>query len=181
MDVTESSILIDLMLWQLLKQLVPNLISARLFLPKRNGSVASIMHRNTKSSKASHPLNAEFPMVVRLSGNVTDVRFLQPVNALSPMLNTPSGIVIDSRLSQLPNANEGMDVSQQNCISYSPPAGPAVTSLSHLLNALFPIFFAPSGNTIDVSPAHPKKAFSPILVIVSGISTVANPSHNENA
>ena len=50
------------------------------------------------------PLNAESPMLVTLSGIVTEVKPVQPSNALAPMLVTLSGIVIGVRLVQSLNA-----------------------------------------------------------------------------
>ena len=50
------------------------------------------------------PLNAFSPMLVTLSGIVTEVKPVQPSNALAPMLVTLSGIVIGVKLVQSLNA-----------------------------------------------------------------------------
>ncbi len=51
-----------------------------------------------------HPKNARSPMLVTLSGIVTDVRRPQQLNAEFPMLVTLSGIVTDVRRSHQLNA-----------------------------------------------------------------------------
>ena len=40
------------------------------------------------------------PILITLSGIVTDVKLVQPPKALSPILVTPSGIVTDVKLLQ---------------------------------------------------------------------------------
>ena len=50
-------------------------------------------------------MNAPSPIVVTLSGIVTDVRLLQPLNAEFPILVTLSGIVTDVRLRQPSNVH----------------------------------------------------------------------------
>ena len=79
---------------------------------------------------------APSPILVTLSGIVTELNFVQALKALLPILVTLSGMIMQSKSSQPPKALSSMLVTVSGI----------VTELSYLLpNALLPIFVTPYG------------------------------------
>ena len=97
-----------------------------------------------------HPSNASNPILVTLSGIITDVRPLQPENVLSQMNITPFGIVTDIRLLQSRNASSPMRVTLSGI----------VTDIRRVQsrNAYAPMRVTLSGIVTDVRPLQPENA-----------------------
>ena len=117
-------------------------------------------------------LNAELSRLVRLSGRVISVSFLQPENALPPISVTLFGIVTPIRLVQPANVLPSI---------FFTPSG-IVISVSFLqpANAPSPILVTLLGIVISVRPVQLWKAREPMLVTPSGIVTLVRDLHSEN-
>ena len=119
-------------------------------------------------------LKASFPMLVTLSGIVTDVRPVQPEKAAYPTLVTLSGIVTDVRPVQPEKALFPILVTLSGIVTDVRPEQPE--------KAAYPTLVTLSGIVTDVRPEQPEKADFPTLVTLSGItiSPVAAVLHPNN-
>ena len=129
----------------------------------------------TSNNSGAHPLNAITPIPLTLSGIDTLLRFRQSLKAQSPMYLTPSPISMDSIHSSPRNA------------PFATPRQFVKTMLlgyeSSAMRQAHPSTERISSETVEsYSPSpQPRKASDSMLVTLSGIETLVNPTQPQNA
>ena len=129
--------------------------------------------------KASHPENAQEPMVVTELGIVNATRPLQPSNAFFPMEVTELGMVTSVRPSQPKNASSPMEVTVFGTIVFLQPTIRVLLAVTmRALQLLRESKLGLPFSTIMLSRAlQPASALAPMTAIDLGMVTLVIPLH----